>query len=99
MDRKQALEDLKQFLINHELPKNDFALFDIKCPYCGKADRIKPLEPPEELSDAIEYENMETYTALWREFEKAKTVLGVCKFCLNPLELILKQKRAETLYS
>ena len=99
MDRKQALEDLKQFLINHELPKNDLALFDIKCPYCGKTDRIKLLEPPEDLLPVIDYENMETYAALWQQFAKATSVLGVCKFCLNPLELILKEKRAETLYS
>ena len=98
MDTKQALENLRQFLITHDLPKTDFALFGVHCPYCGKSDRIRELEPPEDLNDKIDPENIKTYTTLWKLFNSSKTGLGVCKFCLNPLELILEENRARTLY-
>ncbi len=99
MDTKQALEKLRQFLITHELPKTDVALFGVQCPYCGKSDRIRELEPPEDLTDIIDPEKIKIYTTLWKQFNPSKTVLGVCKFCLNPVRLILGENQARTLYS
>jgi hypothetical protein len=99
LDTKQALEKLRQFLITHELPKTDVALFGVQCPYCGKSDRIRELEPPEDLTDIIDPEKIKLYTTLWKLLGQPKTVLGVCKFCLNPLELILDENKARTLSS
>lgn len=99
MDIKQALETLKQFLITHELPKTDVALFGVQCPYCGKSDRIRELEPPEDLNGIIDPEKIKTYTSLWKMLNHPKKALGVCKFCLNPLELILEENTAKPLYS
>jgi hypothetical protein len=99
LDTQQALEKLRQFLITHDLPKTDFALFGVQCPYCGKSDRIRELEPPEDLADIIDPENIKIYATLWKQFNPSKTVLGVCKFCLNPLELILEDNKAKALYS
>jgi hypothetical protein len=98
LDTQQTLENLRQFLITHDLPKTDVALFGVYCPYCGKSDRIRELEPPEDLAEIIDPENIKVYTSLWKQFNPSKTALGVCKYCLNPLELILEDSKARTLY-
>lgn len=40
----ESVQKLRQFVIDHGLPKTDMALFGIKCLYCGKSDRIRQLE-------------------------------------------------------
>jgi len=87
LNDNHRLDQLKLFAINHDLPKTDMALFDISCPYCGKSDRIKPLERPEELDDSIDSANLAIYTGLWELFNGSDGSLGVCKFCQNPLKL------------
>ena len=41
LETNEATEVLKTFVLTHGLPKTDMALFGIKCPYCGKSDRIR----------------------------------------------------------
>ena len=50
METNEAAEVLKTFVLTHGLPKTDMALFGIKCPYCGKSDRIRELEEPDALT-------------------------------------------------
>lgn len=81
------VEQLKLFAIDHDLPKTDMALFGTLCPYCGKADRIRPLEHPDELPDTINGKELTAYTGFWERFAASGGSLGVCKFCQNPLRL------------
>lgn len=97
MDIFEALEKLKVLILEYGLPHTVFALFGIKCPYCGKADRIHQLETPEALADVIDSGKLRAYGDIWREVNPSGTQLGMCKFCLNLLELDLKQGRATTL--
>lgn len=88
MDRYDAIEKIKLFVIENDLPKTDMGIFGIRCPYCGKSDRIRKLEPPNELSGHLSPDRLTAYQALWRCFPPAPAAcLGVCRFCQNPLEL------------
>jgi hypothetical protein len=88
---------LKQFVIDHALPKSDMALFGIKCPYCGKSDRIRPLETPADLPGRLDPDGLKTYTELWGTLSLPDGSLGVCKFCHNPLEIIHGKSDAKAL--
>ena len=90
----EAVEDLKKLVIELGLPLTEMAFYGIRCPYCGKSDRIRQLETPEELSGTVDGEILETYAGLWKQFAYPEAVLGVCKFCQNPLELIFKESKA-----
>jgi hypothetical protein len=81
------IEKLRKFLIEAGLPHTDRALFGVKCPYCGKSDRIRELEPPKLLEDALEINVLTEYDDIWSCFAMPGSVLGVCKFCLNPLRI------------
>ena len=99
MNTRAAVEELKKLVIELGLPKSDMALFGIRCPYCGKSDRIRQLEPPEELTGTLDTESLETYEDLWRQFTlSSRAALSVCKFCQNPLELKLKENKADPLF-
>ena len=82
-----AVDQLKLFIIKHDLPETDFALFNVKCPYCGKSDRIRQLEPPDSLNSRFNPRDLTEYTKTWHEFARPGQSLGVCKFCDNPLKL------------
>lgn len=97
MDKLEAMNGLKEFLLEHGLPKADLALFGIKCPYCGKSDRIRQLEAPEELNGDLAQPDLERYTRLWHSLVEPDVMLGFCKFCLNPLKLDLDEGWAEWL--
>ncbi len=97
METNEAAEKLKTFVLTHGLPKTDMALFGIKCPYCGKSDRIRELEEPDALSEKIDSENMAIYFSLWNQLARSNGSLGVCKFCQNLL-LLQDQARALPLY-
>jgi hypothetical protein len=97
MEKIEAVEQIKLFVMEHELPRTDIALFGIKCPYCGKSDRIRQLETPEELNGALEKTNLEQYKMLRRSLVKEDATLGICKFCFNALELDLDEGVAEPL--
>ena len=58
MNNNEAVERLKLFAICHGLPQTDMALFGIKCPYCGKSDRIRALEKPDEKKNGIKPEGL-----------------------------------------
>ncbi len=98
MDANDVVQHLQQFIIDHGLPRIDVALFGFKCPYCGKSDRIRQLEEPEKLDGEIEPEDVRKYADFWASLTQAKGSLGVCKFCHNPLKIVLNEGRAEALY-
>jgi hypothetical protein len=97
LETNEAAEKLKTFVLTHDLPKTDMALFGIKCPYCGKSDRIRELEEPDALSKKIDSENMAIYFSLWDQLARSNGSLGVCKFCQNLL-LLQDQASAAPLY-
>ena len=94
METNEAAEALKTLVLMHGLPKTDMALFGIKCPYCGKSDRIRELEEPDALTQKMDSENMATYFNLWDQLARSNGSLGVCKFCQN---LLLLQDQANAL--
>ena len=91
LETNEAVEELKTFVLKHGLPKTDMALFGIKCPYCGKSDRIRQLEEPEVLQQKFDSKNMPIYFNLWEQLTRKNGSLGVCKFCQN---LLLLQDKA-----
>lgn len=97
MDTPDAIEKLRRFLIEHDLPRTDLALFGVRCPYCGKSDRIRGLDAPEDLDGAMETGQVEAYADLWRRLNLSSGGLGVCKFCQNPLRLSPDTSGAEML--
>ncbi len=71
----EDIERYRQLIRELELPKQDFALFGLRCPYCGKSDRINRLEKPGELENCPE-----EYHRLWKRFGR-EGELVVCTFC------------------
>jgi len=97
MESNEAVQILQQFILDNGLPKTDMALFGVKCPYCGKSDRIRQLENPEELHGKSDLEDIQRYSDLWAYFKQSNVSLGVCKFCHNPLKIYDKAGNAEPL--
>ena len=97
MERHAAVEQLKNLIITHGLPQTDMALYGIKCPYCGKSDRIHKLESPDDLSQRISKDDTAQYGNLWNQLNPDGSVLGFCKFCLNPSELAVSAGEAKVL--
>jgi hypothetical protein len=87
MDRRQATASIKRLIIECELPRTDMALFGILCPYCGKTDRIRRLEPPPDLEGVLLEADLEVYRSVWSILALNGEDLGVCKFCFNVLRL------------
>ena len=98
MSNNEVIQKLQQFVIEHGLPKTDMALFGIRCPYCGKSDRIRELEEPDELQEGMDPEEFKKYEELWKNLTQSKGSLGVCKFCNNPLGISMERGKAEPLY-
>ena len=94
METNKAVEVLKTIILTHDLPQTDMALFGIKCPYCGKSDRIRELEEPGALTQKMDSKNMAIYCNLWDQLTRLNGSLGVCKFCQN---LLLLQEKASAL--
>ena len=94
METNKAVEVLKTIILTHDLPQTDMALFGIKCPYCGKSDRIRELEEPDALTQKMDSKNMAIYCNLWDQLTRLNGSLGVCKFCQN---LLLLQEKASAL--
>jgi hypothetical protein len=98
LNTQAAVAELKKLIIELGLPRSEMAFFGIRCPYCGKSDRIRQLEPPEELTGMLDTESLEAYRDLWRQFTPSSRVkLGVCKFCQNPLEMFYEKSKATPL--
>jgi hypothetical protein len=87
LDTNAAAEELKTFVLKHDLPRTDMALYGIKCPYCGKSDRIRQLEEPDALSEKMDSKQMAIYFSLWEQLTRSNGSLAVCKFCQNVLLL------------
>ena len=87
MPNHERIEQLRVFAINHGLPKRDMALYDVRCPYCGKSDRIRLLETPEELGKTLGADELDLYEGFWREIAGSTGSPGICKFCQNVLKL------------
>ena len=81
------IEKLQKILIEEGLPQTDRAFFGLKCPYCGKSDRIRELEPPQALEGVLGSSVLSVYEDIWRRLAMPGSVLGVCKFCQNPLRI------------
>ena len=81
------IEKLQRILIEEGLPQTDSALFVLKCPYCGKSDRIRELEPPQALEGALGLSALSVYEDIWGRLAMPDSALGVCKFCQNPLRI------------
>jgi len=94
LETNAAAEELKTFVITHGLPKTDMALYGIKCPYCGKSDRIRELEEPDALGGKVDSEQLTTYSNLWDQLGRSNGSLAVCKFCQN---LLLLQGKADAM--
>lgn len=84
---EQLLIKTKQIVIENDLPQTDVALYGIRCPYCGKSDRIRELESPEKLSPRFDSEQLGIYLSLWKIISPPAQTLGVCKFCQNLIKL------------
>ena len=95
MDSREAAASIKRLIIECELPRTDMALFGILCPYCGKTDRIRQLEPPSNLEGVLAEADLEVYKSVWNILVLNGEDLGVCRFCFNPLRLNLDQGLAE----
>ena len=98
METLDVVQKLQRFIADHDLPKTDIALYGIKCPYCGKSDRIRKLEAPDELEGIIDPEDIKTYSDCCVALSLPMGSLGVCKFCQNPLRISVKEGKAEAVY-
>jgi len=98
MEFNESVLKLQQFVIDHGLPKTDMALFGIKCLYCGKSDRIRQLESPDQLHEKMDPKDMKRYSDLWMRLAQSGDSLGVCKFCQNLLKLYMEKGSTEALY-
>jgi hypothetical protein len=87
LETNAAVEALKMFVLTQGLPKTEMALFGIKCPYCGKSDRIRQLEDPDALSKKMDAKQTAVYLSLWNQLSRSNEPLAVCKFCQNLLSL------------
>ena len=79
LNNNEAVERLKLFAICHGLPQTDMALFGIKCPYCGKSDRIRALEKPDEIKNGIIYLKGGDLTEELQNYPKA-TIYNISDF-------------------
>ena len=93
----EALDNLKTLILENDLPRTDTAHFGIKCPYCGKSDRIQRLEAPRDLTGVLESEKLKIYSDLWQQINPCEKCLGICMFCRNLLNLIAKRGLAKTI--
>jgi hypothetical protein len=98
MSSSDEVEAFRLFVLDHELPKTDLALFGLRCPYCGKSDRIRPLEDPEILSGELPAEDLDEYSKWWKRFTLEGDDLAVCEFCHHPLRLLKGLGSAAPLY-
>ncbi len=87
MDGRQATEAIKRLIIECELPRTEMALFGVLCPYCGKTDRIRRLDPPSDLEGVLRAADFNVYKELWHLLVANGGELGFCRFCLTPLRL------------
>ena len=98
MEINERLEWLQQFILDQGLPRTDIALFGILCPYCGKSDRIRKLDHPEDLRGSLNGDNFKKYNALWNSLTQSGGSIGACKFCQHLLKIDSEGNQAEALW-
>ncbi len=86
MKPSDVIEKFRQVVIYHGLPQTDMALYGITCPYCGKSDRLRKLDLPGSLTSLSE-RDVSVYRDLYDRLADGETRLGVCKFCLNIVDI------------
>ena len=80
MTDREEFENFREMITELGLPRHDFALFGVRCPYCGKSDRIHQLERPAEVAGVPA-----EYARFWeRSADGGELVL--CKFCRQVLK-------------
>jgi hypothetical protein len=93
MEDWEEIERFRSLIMEMEPPRHSLSLFGVKCPFCGKSDRIRKLESPGEANGApAEYER------LWARFGTGGE-LAVCKFCHHLLRLFPRERRIVALGS
>jgi hypothetical protein len=50
------------------------------------------------LQGGMNPEDIKKYTEFWMDLTQSGSSLGVCKFCNNPLNLLVEEGKAEGLY-
>lgn len=88
--KASGIEEIKNVVMDLDLPREDTILFGLVCPYCGKNDRVRPLEPPDELEGQLEKSDLEIYQGLWNNLRRGgekSAGLAVCKFCRNVMRI------------
>ncbi|MCB2188572.1 MAG: hypothetical protein KQJ78_19295 [Deltaproteobacteria bacterium] len=75
MSEWQHIEELRALVLDLDLPRSDFAICGVMCPYCGKTDRIYKLEEPGQLDAPPP-----AYQAAWDRLS-GQGELVLCKFC------------------
>jgi len=98
MDRFAAAESLKSVALEKELPDMEYALFGVRCPYCGKMDRIRPLEPPDRVDRIRLGASFEAYESAWGRLGSSGHGVGVCWFCRNVVVLPPGMSSAEPVF-
>jgi hypothetical protein len=83
----QIIEQLQKIIIENGLPRTERTIFGLKCPYCGKSDRIRELESPQTLKGSLAFSALSEYLMLWQHVMLPDSTLGVCKFCQHPLRI------------
>jgi len=81
------IEKLQRIVFEAGLPRQDRALYGLKCPYCGKSDRIRELEPAQALEGALDLSVLSVYKEILCRLALPGSELGVCKFCQSPLRI------------
>jgi hypothetical protein len=75
MEPREEIERFRALVMEMGLPHHEMTHFGLRCPYCGKSDRIHRLEPPGELvSFPADYGRM------WKRFGQGGALV-VCTFC------------------
>lgn len=90
-EKWQEIERFRSLVIELDLPRREVAVCSLKCPYCGKSDRVHKLETPSELEGAPE-----EYLRLWDRYG-AGAGLVVCKFCHQLLRFSEEEGRLSPL--
>ncbi len=96
MDSEKALDVLSNIIFDNALPHTVYMLVGVRCPYCGKSDRIRPLESPGEVSGLSESE-FRLYRDAWDALTTDDGTLGVCFFCRQVIGLDVDLSRAGAL--
>ncbi len=98
MKHNEVCEQFQRLIIDNELPKTEMALYGVRCPYCGKSDRIQKLETPGELEYELLSDDLKAYAETWEYLTRDCDSLGTCRFCYNPLKIYPQKGLASPMF-